>query len=141
MILLRPFLRENRGQALVEMAIILPVFVLLIFSVITFGLAINSKIVVSGAAREAARNYAINQSVSSAVDVAMRYMKGGITADPTYIQSHTTVKVDRDVPITGYVTVTVTYDQPTYVPGLFAFLGPNRNSFRLASSAVFKIEE
>ncbi|MGB9879676.1 MAG: pilus assembly protein, partial [Anaerolineae bacterium] len=42
----------------------------------------------------------------------------------------------------NYVTVTVTYNQPVYVPGLMMLLGGSRLNDRLplSSSATFKIE-
>jgi Flp pilus assembly protein TadG len=46
---------KGRGQSLVEFAIILPVFLLIAYGVIDFGLAFDASIGISNAAREGAR--------------------------------------------------------------------------------------
>ncbi len=47
--------RGERGQALVELALVLPVLALLLFAIIDFGLALNARIQVANAVREGAR--------------------------------------------------------------------------------------
>ena len=54
--LFRHLRRNHRGQALVEMAIILPVFLLMVLGMIDLARAWNIKQVITDAAREAARN-------------------------------------------------------------------------------------
>jgi len=45
----------ERGQALVEMALVLPLFLVLVLGIVDFGRAYQQHITVSGAAREGAR--------------------------------------------------------------------------------------
>lgn len=47
--------REQRGQALVEFALILPLLMLVLFGIVEFGRAWNAKQVLTDAAREGAR--------------------------------------------------------------------------------------
>lgn len=47
--------KENRGQSLVEFALALPVFLMIVFGIIEFGMLIFSVAVVNGSAREGAR--------------------------------------------------------------------------------------
>ena len=47
--------KRNKGQSLVETAIVLPLILLLIMGIIDFGLLFNNYIVISNASREAAR--------------------------------------------------------------------------------------
>lgn len=56
--------RAFRGQALVEFALILPVFLLILFGVIDAGRLIFTNNMVSNAARNAARVAIVNQSTS-----------------------------------------------------------------------------
>ncbi|MEM3485759.1 MAG: TadE/TadG family type IV pilus assembly protein [Candidatus Methanomethyliaceae archaeon] len=133
------YYRTRQGQSMIELTVVLPIFVLLLFSIITFGAAVNSKIVASGAAREAARNYAIYQNEAGARNVALTYLKGGLTAGAGDVVANSTVEIQRDTPQPGYVTVIVSYKQPTYVPLLFSFLG-DPNHINVVSTAVFKIE-
>lgn len=48
--------RRTRGQSLVEFALILPVFLLIAFAIVDFGLAFDASIGISNAAREGARS-------------------------------------------------------------------------------------
>ena len=54
--------RADRGGALVESAIVLPIVVMLLFGFIEFGLVLDQKHDVSQAAAEAARLSAVNYS-------------------------------------------------------------------------------
>lgn len=47
--------KEERGQAMVEFALVLPVFMLLIFGIIDFGMGFHTWITVTNSAREGAR--------------------------------------------------------------------------------------
>lgn len=51
----RSFRDGERGQALVETALVLPMFLILILGIVDFGRAYQQHITVSGAAREGAR--------------------------------------------------------------------------------------
>ncbi|NMA66756.1 MAG: pilus assembly protein [Clostridiaceae bacterium] len=53
------FYSRNRGQSLVETAIVLPILLLLIMGIIDFGLLFNNYILISNAAREGARKAAL----------------------------------------------------------------------------------
>lgn len=51
--------RSGRGQALVELIVVLPVLLLILLGITEFGLAVNDQVVVAAAAREGARYAAI----------------------------------------------------------------------------------
>ncbi len=53
--------RRRRGQALTEFALILPIFLLILFGVVDFGRAIYTYNALSNAAREAGRTAIVNQ--------------------------------------------------------------------------------
>lgn len=53
--------KRERGAALVEFAIVLPLLVTLVFGIIEFGRAYNAQISLTHAAREGIREYAITQ--------------------------------------------------------------------------------
>jgi len=61
---------QNRGQSLVEFALILPVLLLLVMGVFDFGRAIFAFNTVSNAAREGARTAIVDQSSVSGVPLA-----------------------------------------------------------------------
>ncbi len=53
--------RSDRGAALVEFAIVFPVFIVLLLGVVDFGVNFGDKVLTSNAAREAARQGAVSQ--------------------------------------------------------------------------------
>lgn len=53
---------DDRGAAAVELALVLPVLLLLVMGIVDFGLAYNRQISLSGGAREGARWLALNSS-------------------------------------------------------------------------------
>ena len=137
-------LRDKKGQALVEMALVLPLLVYIMMAIATFGIAVNSKIAVSGAAREAAREYAIYKDPSRMRNRAEDFLKGSITASPAEFAQNFNKMTDVTYTVNGdYVTVKVTYRQPVYVPGAFLLLGGAGIGDRmtLSSSATFKMEQ
>jgi hypothetical protein len=58
--------KEERGATAVELALILPVILMLLFGIIEFGRAYNASIVVTHAAREAVRKVALGASDAEA---------------------------------------------------------------------------
>ncbi len=58
--------RSLRGAAAVEMALVLPILVLLVFGIVEFGRAYNAKIMLTHAAREGVREYSIIQDQGAA---------------------------------------------------------------------------
>ena len=64
---IRSIIQENRGQAIVEFALILPVLILLLAGILDFGLILNQYITVSHAAREGARSAALGGTDATAI--------------------------------------------------------------------------
>jgi hypothetical protein len=62
--------RRTRGQALAEFALVFPIFVLILFSIITFGLYIFYNQQLQNAAREAARYAAVHSSTAQCPTVS-----------------------------------------------------------------------
>lgn len=150
---LRRVLRNEKGQSMAELALVMPVLLFIMLATVTFGMAVNTKVAVSGAAREAARAYAVTDPAtgnpdSNARDKAEAFLKGGVVASDGDFRLRFDKNDNRYVKIVPdgtYVTVTVTYNQPSYVPGLFRLLGGNSAAslgdvFPLASSATFRME-
>ncbi|MBG6216402.1 Flp pilus assembly protein TadG [Arthrobacter sp. CAN_A6] len=59
-------IRSERGAAAVEMALVLPVLILLLLGIMEFGRAFNTQITLTNAARESVRVMAITKSDSDA---------------------------------------------------------------------------
>jgi Flp pilus assembly protein TadG len=106
---LAQLLKNNRGQTLVELALLLPILVLLVFGILEFGRVFNETLVVTAAAREGARVAAVNSdndaaAVDAVKQVAAAIDHGRLTIDisptgPRAIGSEVTVQVTNQVPI------------------------------------------
>ncbi|SHI95900.1 Flp pilus assembly protein TadG [Clostridium cavendishii DSM 21758] len=57
-------LKNQKGQALVEFAIILPIFLILVMGIIQFGMILNTYLSIENASREGARNGIIGSTDS-----------------------------------------------------------------------------
>ena len=55
--------QKEKGQALVEFAVILPVLLMVLWGIFQFGIAFNDYIQVTSAAREGARKAAVSRSL------------------------------------------------------------------------------
>src|SRR3954468_11121497 len=73
-------LRGERGAAMVELAIILPLFVVLVFGVIEFGLTYNNYITVRQGTREAARQGAVG-NFGSTTSCSLTGVSGSPSSD------------------------------------------------------------
>lgn len=60
----RRSLLSSRGQSLVEFSLILPVFLVIVFAIIDFGMAFNAYLTVTNSAREGARVLATGATCS-----------------------------------------------------------------------------
>jgi Flp pilus assembly protein TadG len=58
-------LKHERGQTMVEFAVVLPVLALLLFGVIQFGIAFNSYLTITDAARAGARKAVVSREASN----------------------------------------------------------------------------
>jgi Flp pilus assembly protein TadG len=107
--------RDDRGAAAVEMALVLPFLLLLLFGIIDFGLMLNAQQTVTAAAREGARTYVFTEDEDEAkarVALASDGLDGTVNATVT--------------PCTdGQVTVVTTYAYSFITPlaGIAALFG------------------
>lgn len=114
---LRTFGSDERGQALVEFALVLPILLILVVGIIEFGRAWNMHQIITDAAREGARKAAIaDESVTQTqVENTVRTALAGGRIDP----STATITTNGWGAATGDpATITVS------VPYRFTFFGP-----------------
>jgi Flp pilus assembly protein TadG len=102
---------RERGAVAVELALVLPILVLLLFGIIEFGRAYNAKIELQGAVRDGARALAIGPAAGDPV---------AITKGSASNLSPVSVTTSGSPCTKGQqATVTATYDLPYTIP-LFA---------------------
>ncbi|MEW5935245.1 MAG: TadE/TadG family type IV pilus assembly protein [Bacillota bacterium] len=139
-------MRCERGQALWEFAVVLPILVLILLGTLVLGLAVDAKLVVSSAAREGARYAAIvweSQGWGSLAGVRQKVRDalaaGGLNvSDPSYFNPAQDVQV---ADLGDYVQVTVSYRQRTFVRTLGQPSGLDLGSrLQLCSSSIFRKE-
>jgi hypothetical protein len=118
----------HRGQATVELALVLPLVVMLLLAVVQVALVARDAILVVHAAREAVREAAVNASPAAPRTAAEA--GSGLTGPRLAV---TVTK--RDTP-GGQVAVEVRYRAPTNVP-LVGSLVPD---VALSSAAVMRVE-
>lgn len=111
----RPAVVGQRGQATVEFALALPVVVCVLLAVIQVALVARSQILVTHAAREAARQMAVDPDEGKAAAAAR--------ATPGLDPRRVSVDVGPRGPVGSTVAVTVTYQAPTDVPLVGALFG------------------
>jgi Flp pilus assembly protein TadG len=107
---MRILARRERGAALVEMALVLPVLVLLIVGLFEFGRAYNAKITLTHATREGVRVYSISGDPDDAVSTVL---SAAIPLDTSLINV-TTTDCDRGEPTSVSATYPHSYNIPLF---------------------------
>lgn len=59
---IRSLIKSNKGQSLVEMAIVLPILLMLVFAIIEFSRVLSSYLIIENLARDAARYGAVGHN-------------------------------------------------------------------------------
>jgi hypothetical protein len=121
--------RDDGGQAAVELALVLPLVVALLLAVVQVGVIVRDQVLVVHAAREAARQAAVDPDPAA----PRRAAAPGTSLDAARL--HVTVG-ERGAP-GDRVRVDVRYDAPTDVPLVGAALG----ALTLHASATMRVEQ
>jgi Flp pilus assembly protein TadG len=91
-------LKTDRGAAAVELALVLPVLLLMLFGVIDFGRMLNTQLRLTEAAREGARAAALRQPATTRVQAATSGLTG-VTADVTTCPTNAVATQDAVVTV------------------------------------------
>jgi Flp pilus assembly protein TadG len=128
------YLHNKRGQAIVEMAIIVPILVLLLAAIFDIGRVMHDALTITYAAREGARAAAVGKDDAN---ILARIYAASPSIDPS------TMAVDI-VPATQaarqpdqQVTVTINHDVTITTPLISAIVP---NPFPLTATAVMRVE-
>ena len=117
----KPQLRNERGQTMVEFALVLPVLALLLFGVIQFGIAFNNYLAITDAARAGARKAVVSREASNPAGLAEQEVRASASnLDQTQLK----VSVSPPPWSPGSdVTVDVTYPYSIHLLGLLNING------------------
>ena len=140
------FLRGERGAALVEFAIVLPLLLMIVFGIIDFARAFYTQNNLTSAVREGARWAAVRDPAKITTAGVQAVVKGFANADATKAKFGGSAVADAQISITftpalpdaNYITVTITdypFDWWTPLPGMVGF-----GDITLSAEAVFRLE-
>lgn len=128
---MRRYDESVRGQSLVEFALVLPVFLLLLIGIAEFGRAWMTRNILTGASREAVRIAAVQGNTASALSRANTILSSaGISGASVNI-------ADDGVPY-GTCSVTVSYAFPVSVAGFLP--GVMGTNFTLSTATTMRKE-
>jgi Flp pilus assembly protein TadG len=146
------------GQALVEFALVIPIFLLLLFAIIQMGLLFGAQNSLTSAVRETARYAAPYRVIdqAGAQDTCDNYVLGKLQ-DALHSNPLTSDTATREIPFVEYtwelepggtyfvqISVKADYKFPLYVPLIAQFLdgmdGINDNNLRLTAKEEMRIE-
>lgn len=128
---------REKGQSAVEMALTLPLLLLLIFGMIEMGWMASTRLVMDNMTREGARAGIVAQSMSGVTTEVTNSING---IKPSYMTSPLTITVTFSNPSdyrNGDVTVTVNYNLPTLTPLTAIFTSDG--TFHLHSTCTMKM--
>ncbi len=135
------FTRDERGQAVTEFAVILPVLLLVLFAIFQFGIIFNNYIQVTAAAREGARKGAVNRTAGNCATVEALAISSAKAAAPGLTWTSSGAGVTATDTCTSNAlaqgsnfTITATY------PWSVSLLGQVVASGNLSSSTTMRVE-
>lgn len=98
-------MKNMHGQAMIEMAIVLPILLAMVFGIIEFGNIYSHQLEVSNLARHSARTAIVSPPADdSTLEITLANRMPGSTVDITRSVSDVTATVDYDVTlITGQI--------------------------------------
>jgi Flp pilus assembly protein TadG len=120
------FIKEQKGASAIEFAIVLPLFLVLVFGIIEFGVIMYDKAVITNASREGARfgilfDEPVNSDAEILSKVNTHLNNGGLLITLGGTANTPSVTVDRTALPLLSVSVAYNYDfliVPNFVPGI-----------------------
>lgn len=125
-------LRSEKGQSLVELALILPILIVILFGIIEFGRVFHSYLVITHAAREGAR-YGIICKDAGMIKGKVEEVAVGIDLEPEDITINPTNNITPGIPL----TVTVNHEIELLTPVLADILP---NPIQLTATSTMRAE-
>lgn len=123
-------MKSEKGAALVEMALILPILIVLLFGIIDFGRIFHAYLTLDHAGREAAREASVGNDETTVINRAVGAASGLIST------SQVNVDFDPDQTRGSYVTVTLTHQVDYLTPVIGNLVSP----FPLTDVTKMRIE-
>lgn len=129
----KDYLHNEKGQSLVEFALIIPVVLLILLGILEFGMMLNSYLTISNASREGARQGAIGSSDS---DIQAKIMEISPNLDDMDILVEIT-PTEGSRRRGDMVTISITYNYEVINPLISSIIN---NSVQLKSQTSMRVE-
>lgn len=110
--LIKRILKNNKGQSLVELAILLPVLLLILMGIFEFGRVMNNYLIITQLAREGARAASVGKEDTEIIQVINSFSN---TLDTSKLTVNISPEISSRKRGTD-VTVTVGYDVDIIIP-------------------------
>lgn len=102
--------RKERGQSMVEFVLVLPIFLVLVFGIVDFGMGIHAWLTITSASREGARLGSVQASAAE-IESKVRSVTGTLDQDKL-----TVTTTNAQGPSGEAVTVDVSYQYDLITP-------------------------
>jgi len=114
--LFRPCRRDRRGTAVIEFAVVAPVFVMLVFGMIEYGRMVMVQQLLTNASREGARMGVLDGATTASVQTSVTtYLSNcSVTGATVTVNPNPPSSAGYGAPVT--VTVSVPFSQVSWIP-------------------------
>lgn len=129
-------LKSEKGQAMVEFALVLPLLLLLLFGIIDFGWIFANQLLANNAVREAARYTAIHYYDSSADNDQQAAYNIVVARAPTLVSPTVTLTP----PASGGNEVTIAVTSPVAVLSPIASVFIDGETYTIKASCTMRLE-
>ena len=130
-VVIMKILKNQKGQALVEFALILPILLLLVMGILQFGMMLNSYLTIENASREGARVGIIGSTNAEIINAI-------IATSPSLDPNKLTVTITPTNRVAGdTLTVAINYNYELIVPIISSLLN---NEVTLNSQTSMRVE-
>jgi Flp pilus assembly protein TadG len=140
--MLKRFAKNEKGQAMVEFALITPLLILLLCGIIDFGWIFGNQMLLNNAGRDTARYMAINYDDAGADEDAKDLTATDILTDRLGPGSHSNLDVDSilqyDANGNRKVQIIASYDLLVLTPLLSTILGDD--TIRINTDTTMRLE-
>lgn len=134
--MIRKTVRQKKGQGLVEMALVLPLLLLILFGIIEFGRVMGAGIMVTHGARDGAR-YGVVGATDSEIISRIQTKSAAVLYD-SRDPSKLTIEIERSGPTRGGdIEVKVRYAVDLYIPLVSSITG---NPIIVEGTSVMRME-
>lgn len=130
--------KSEKGQAMVEFALVLIPLLMILGAIIDFGWIFHQQVLANNASREAARHIAVHYNIDSMTTSAVNTAVNTVANNsiPDYISFVPPTVGDGIVVSTNDVSVTVDWETTTFMPFFSKLIG----TITIDSTTVMKLE-